>query len=134
MTNRKPQQEDQQQQDQQQQDQQQQDQQQQDQQQQDQQQQDQQREEERRAERLWRRRGDKMYDDLPIVGELKDCRQLSKDEWQGVWAKLTARSSPCGAGGYPNANVCWFIQGLFTGVLFAYCPHPGIDIWEIDNA
>jgi hypothetical protein len=26
----------------------------------------------------------KLEDDLPIVSELKDCRQLSDDHWQGV--------------------------------------------------
>jgi hypothetical protein len=30
-----------------------------------------------------------LKDDLPVVGELKDCRQLSADHWQGVDADGT---------------------------------------------
>ena len=32
--------------------------------------------------------------DLPIVGELKECRQLSEDHWQGISHNQYAASSP----------------------------------------
>ena len=33
----------------------------------------------RAQEKRW-----KLEDDLPIVSELRDCRQISEDHWQGV--------------------------------------------------
>ena len=33
----------------------------------------------KRLERRW-----SLKDDLPVIGELKDCRQLSADHWQGI--------------------------------------------------
>jgi hypothetical protein len=57
----------------------------------------------KRESRLRQRESEQWNDDeLPIVGELRECRQLSDDHWQGIDVDGTIlATSPCGR--YPVA-------------------------------